>query len=141
MVEDELSLVLVVEVVVVVCVVLEVVSGVVDWLGDVVVLGVVDCELLGEVDVLWAATQTADSSRIAVIRYSFFICVLLILPACISCGPFRVVGSSANRFRLASAAEVCLEAMRQSAESRAVELLVRSRDGYGGGYLGRYLIH
>jgi hypothetical protein len=82
--------------------VVELVSGVVDWLGEVeegdVVLGVdcvllgeleegdvvlgVDCELLGELGVLCAATQTADSNRIAVIRYTFFICVLLILPAC-----------------------------------------------------------
>jgi hypothetical protein len=95
---DELSVVLLVEVVVVVWVVVELVSGVVDWLGevegDVEVLGV-DCELLGELDVLCAATQTADSSRIAVIRYSFLICVLLVLSACISCGPLRVVGSSA----------------------------------------------
>ena len=57
------------------------VLGVVDWLdgieGDVEVLGVVDCELLGELDVLCAATQTADSNRIAVIKYSFLICVLL----------------------------------------------------------------
>ena len=45
--------------------------------GDVVELGVVDWELLGELDVLCAATQTADSNRIAVIRYSFLICVLL----------------------------------------------------------------
>jgi hypothetical protein len=56
--------------------VLELVSGVVDWVGEVeegdVVLGV-DCELLGELDVLCAATQTADSSRIAVIKYSFLI--------------------------------------------------------------------
>ena len=79
----------------------ELVSGVVDWLGEVedgdcVVLGVVDCELLGEVDVLCAATQTADSNRIAVIRYSFFILDPPILPACISCGPLRVFGSSAN---------------------------------------------
>jgi hypothetical protein len=71
--------------------VVELVSGVVDWLGevdegDVDVLGVVDCEL-GELDVLCAATQTADSSRIAVIRYSFLILFPPILPACISCGP------------------------------------------------------
>jgi hypothetical protein len=39
----------------------------------VVVLLVDDCEL-GELDVLCAATQTADSSRIAVIRYAFLIC-------------------------------------------------------------------
>jgi len=95
---DELSVVLLVEVVVVVWVVVELVSGVVDWLGevegDVEVLGI-DCELLGELDVLCAATQTADSSRIAVIRYSFLIFVLLILSARISCGPLRVVGSSA----------------------------------------------
>jgi hypothetical protein len=89
-------------VVCVVVVVVEVVSGVVDcWLGKVedgdveegvdwefVVSGVVDdgdadcvlvvllvdddCEL--GVDVLCATTQTADSSRIAVIRYAFLIC-------------------------------------------------------------------
>jgi len=60
--------------------VLVLVSGVVDWPdeveGEVEVLGV-DCELLGELDVLCAATQTADSNRIAVIKYSFLICVLL----------------------------------------------------------------
>ena len=82
---------------------LEVVSGVVGcWLGivedgdveegfdwgfvsGVVDDGDVDCEPvelvdgceLGEVDVLCAATQTADSSRIAVIRYAFLILFLL----------------------------------------------------------------
>jgi hypothetical protein len=82
MVVDELSLEVEVEVAEL-WLVVEFVSGVVvDWLdeleeGDVDVLGVVDCELLGELDVLCAATQTADSSRIAVIRYNFFICVLL----------------------------------------------------------------
>ena len=59
----------------------------VDWPGEVEgeveVLGVVDCELLGELGVLCAATQTADSNRIAVIKYSFLICVLLYFPACI----------------------------------------------------------
>jgi hypothetical protein len=65
--------------------VVELVSGVVDCVdgveGDVVVLGV-DCELLGELGVLCAATQTADNNKIAVIRYTFLICVLLILSAC-----------------------------------------------------------
>lgn len=42
-----------------------------------VVLLVDDCEL-GALDVLCAATQTADSSRIAVIRYTFLIVFLLI---------------------------------------------------------------
>ena len=99
-VDDELSLVLVVDVVVVVCVVLELVSGVVDWLGEVVegdvVLGVVDCGLLGDVGVLCAATQTADRSRIAVIRYSFLIVCPPMLSACTSCGPLRRFGSSAT---------------------------------------------
>jgi len=64
------------------------VSGVVDWPdeveGELDVLGVVDCELLGELDVLCAATQTADSNRIAVIKYSFLICVLLYFPAALA---------------------------------------------------------
>lgn len=97
MVEEELS-VLVVEVVVVVWVVVELVSGVVDWLGevegDVAVLGV-DCVLLGELDVLCAATQTADSSRIAVIRYSFFILCPPNTFGLHQLRPLRVVGSSA----------------------------------------------
>jgi len=68
----------------------DVVSGVVDWVPEVdgeVVFGllvVVDCELLCELvsgvvlcdvdgELLWATTQTADSNRIAVIRYTFLI--------------------------------------------------------------------
>lgn len=68
----------------------DVVSGVVDCVPEVdgeVVLGllvVVDCELLCELvsgvvlcdvdgELLWATTQTADSNRIAVIRYTFLI--------------------------------------------------------------------
>ena len=45
-----------------------------------------DCEL-GELDVLCAATQTADSSRIAVIRYAFLIWFLLYIRPADSCGP------------------------------------------------------
>jgi len=75
--------------VVVVCVVVELVSGVVDcWLGEVddgavdcceLVSGVVDCGVLGEV---CATAQAADSNRIAVIRNVFLIFyVLLVLSA------------------------------------------------------------
>ena len=50
-------------------------SGVVDWLdGDVVDDGFA---CVPDDGVVCAATQTADNSRIAVIRYAFLICVLL----------------------------------------------------------------
>lgn len=91
--EDALSVEVVV-CVVVVCVV-EVESGAVAWLGE---EGEVDCELapgaagcvvLGELGVVCATAHTVDSSRIAVIRYTFLICVLLILPACRRLRPFK----------------------------------------------------
>ena len=68
--------------VVVVCVVVELVSGVAGcWLGEVVdgdvdCCGVVDCGMLGEV---CATAHAADSNRTAVIRNVFFIYVLLVL--------------------------------------------------------------
>jgi hypothetical protein len=74
--------------VVVVCVVVELVSGVAGcWLGEVdgvvgcceLVSGVVDCGVLGEV---CATAHAADSNRIAVIRNVFLIFyVLLVLSA------------------------------------------------------------
>jgi hypothetical protein len=73
--------------VVVVCVVVELVSGVAGcWLGEVdgvvgcceLVSGVVDCGVLGEV---CATAHAADSNRIAVIRNVFLIYVLLVLSA------------------------------------------------------------
>lgn len=77
---DEVSLVCVV----VVCVVVEVVSGAEGcWLGEVedgfagcceLVPGVVDCGELGDV---CATAQTADNNRIAVIKDAFLITFLL----------------------------------------------------------------
>jgi hypothetical protein len=68
--------------VVVVCVVVELVSGVAGcWLGEVDdgdVDGVVDCGVLGEV---CATAHAAESNRIAVIRNVFLICVLLVFSA------------------------------------------------------------
>ena len=58
--------------------------GVVDWepeVDDGAVLLVGACELDDEP--VWATTQTADSSRMAVIRYPFLIEILLVLSACL----------------------------------------------------------
>jgi len=80
--------------VVVVCVVVEVVSGC--WLGEVdegdvdcceLVSGVVGCGVLGEV---CATAHAADSNRIAVIRNVFLIYVLLVLSAFLAPASRRV---------------------------------------------------
>jgi hypothetical protein len=83
--ELALSLEVCVVCVVVVCVVVELASGVAGcWLGEVddgdvgcceLVSGVVDCGELGEV---CATAQTADNNRIAVIKDVFLITFLLV---------------------------------------------------------------
>lgn len=69
--------------VVVVCVVVDVEPGV-DWLGEVdegavceLASGVAGCDVLGVLGVVCATAHTADSNRIAVIRYTFLIGFLL----------------------------------------------------------------
>jgi hypothetical protein len=83
--------------VVVVCVVVELASGAEGcWLGEVddgvvgccvLVSGVVDCGVLGEV---CATAHAADSNRIAVIRDVFLIYVLLVLSAFLTPASRRV---------------------------------------------------
>lgn len=84
-------------------VVVELVSGVAGfWLGEVdvgdvdccvLVSGVVDCGVLGEV---CAAAQAADSSRIAVIKNVFLIYVLLVLSAFFTPASRRVKAALGN---------------------------------------------
>jgi hypothetical protein len=79
--------------VVVVCVVVELLSGVAGcWLGEVddgdvdcceLVPGVVDCGVLGEV---CATAHAAESNRIAVIRNVFLMYILLVFSACLTSG-------------------------------------------------------
>lgn len=108
--------------VVVVCVVLELESGV-DWLGEVdcCVLGDV-CDVLGEVGAVCATTQAVDSSRIAVIRYTFFISNPPNTFSQHELRPLKVIGSSAKHLDKRAPFLVCLMKHPTLTESRAAEM-------------------